>query len=156
MTTLDPTVPVLPAADRPPLVVVEDLVKHYPLKGRAPDGGKQRVHSVDNVSLTIASGEVLGLVGESGCGKSTLARAILGLTPVNSGRVMFEGTRRRRDPGQPAQSPAQIDAAGLPGPLRRTRPPDDTRSQPRRPTVPTPTRQPRKNDTNASSKPSPR
>jgi oligopeptide/dipeptide ABC transporter ATP-binding protein len=92
MTTPDTTLPALPSTERPPLVTIENLVKHYPLTGRAPDGGKQRVHSVDNISLTITPGEVLGLVGESGCGKSTLARAILGLTPVTSGRVIFDGT----------------------------------------------------------------
>ncbi|WP_039936707.1 oligopeptide/dipeptide ABC transporter ATP-binding protein [Streptomyces himastatinicus] len=75
---------------RPPLVTVEDLVKHFPLKGGA-FGRKQRVHSVEHISFTIAPGEVLGLVGESGCGKSTLARAMLGLTPIDSGRVLFDG-----------------------------------------------------------------
>ena len=75
---------------RPPLVTVEDLVKHFPLKGGA-FGRRQHVHSVDHVSFAIAPGEVLGLVGESGCGKSTLARAMLGLTPVDSGRVLFDG-----------------------------------------------------------------
>jgi len=75
---------------RPPLVTVEDLVKHFPLKGGA-FGRRQYVHSVDHVSFAIAPGEVLGLVGESGCGKSTLARAMLGLTPVDSGRVLFDG-----------------------------------------------------------------
>lgn len=95
-----------PAADRTPpptarrpLVVVEDLVKHFPLKGRA-FGGKQHVHSVDHVSFTIAPGEVLGLVGESGCGKSTLARAMLGLTPVDSGRVLFDGADVSRTKGR--------------------------------------------------------
>ncbi|MEV6127458.1 oligopeptide/dipeptide ABC transporter ATP-binding protein [Streptomyces violaceusniger] len=88
-----------PPTARRPLVVVEDLVKHFPLKGRA-FGGKQHVHSVDHVSFTIAPGEVLGLVGESGCGKSTLARAMLGLTPVGSGRVLFDGADVARTKGR--------------------------------------------------------
>ena len=88
MTALETTAP---TDARRPLVVVEDLIKHFPLPGSV-FGRKQRVHSVDGVSLTIATGEVLGLVGESGCGKSTLARAMLGLTPVDSGRVLFDGT----------------------------------------------------------------
>jgi oligopeptide/dipeptide ABC transporter ATP-binding protein len=91
MTALETAASATSAEAREPLVVVEDLVKHFPLKGRA-FGRKRYVHSVDGVSFTIAPGEVLGLVGESGCGKSTLARAMLGLTPVDSGRVLFDGT----------------------------------------------------------------
>jgi len=91
MTSLKTSTPAASAEARQPLVVVEDLVKQFPLKSGG-FGRKQYVHSVDGVSLTIAPGEVLGLVGESGCGKSTLARAMLGLTPVDSGRVLFDGT----------------------------------------------------------------
>jgi peptide/nickel transport system ATP-binding protein/glutathione transport system ATP-binding protein len=46
---------------------------------------------VNNVSLTLARGETLGLVGESGCGKSTLARALMRLTPPATGRISWEG-----------------------------------------------------------------
>ena len=48
------------------------------------------VHAVDRVSLSIAPGEVLGLVGESGCGKSTTARTVIGLHRATSGSVRFE------------------------------------------------------------------
>ncbi|MFI1330806.1 ABC transporter ATP-binding protein [Streptomyces sp. NPDC020845] len=84
---------------RQPLVTVEDLVKHFPVRGGV-FSGKSSVHSVDHVSFTIAPGEVLGLVGESGCGKSTLARAMLGLTPVDSGRVLFDGVHVARTRGR--------------------------------------------------------
>jgi oligopeptide/dipeptide ABC transporter ATP-binding protein len=49
------------------------------------------VHAVDRVSLTIAKGEVLGLVGESGCGKSTLGRVIAGILPPTSGTALLDG-----------------------------------------------------------------
>lgn len=47
--------------------------------------------AVDDVSFTLHKGEVLGLVGESGCGKSTLSRSLMGLLPVHSGQILFNG-----------------------------------------------------------------
>jgi len=49
------------------------------------------LRAVDGVDLTIARGDMLGIVGESGCGKSTLARMLLGLLAPSSGRIMLDG-----------------------------------------------------------------
>ncbi|HKH00252.1 MAG TPA: oligopeptide/dipeptide ABC transporter ATP-binding protein [Bradyrhizobium sp.] len=69
---------------RDPLLKVEDLVVEYPVGGKT-------IHAVSGVSLEVARGETLGLVGESGCGKSTLGRAVLQLRRPVSGRVLFDG-----------------------------------------------------------------
>ena len=49
------------------------------------------LHAVDDVSLSIARGRTLGLVGESGCGKSTLGRVVIGLIEATGGEVLFDG-----------------------------------------------------------------
>lgn len=53
--------------------------------------GRGAATAVDDVSLTVPDGEVLGLVGESGSGKSTIARAAVGLVPVQEGRILLDG-----------------------------------------------------------------
>ncbi len=67
-----------------PLLKVENLVVEYVVGGKT-------VHAVSDVSLEIARGETLGLVGESGCGKSTLGRAVLQLRQAQAGKVLFDG-----------------------------------------------------------------
>jgi ABC-type oligopeptide transport system ATPase subunit len=74
-----------------PLVRVKDLVTRFDIRSGVFRHVSEQVHAVENVSLDIAKGETLGLVGESGCGKSTLGRSILQLDKPISGSVKFEG-----------------------------------------------------------------
>ena len=67
------------------LLEAVDVTVAYPAAGGA------RVAAVRGVSLSVGSGEVVGIVGDSGSGKSSLARALLGLTPLVSGLVKIEG-----------------------------------------------------------------
>ncbi len=80
-----------PIHEKDDLVVVENLVKYFPIRGGFFRRVQAHVRAVDGISFTIKRGETLGLVGESGCGKTTTGRTILRLTPHTSGKVYFEG-----------------------------------------------------------------
>ncbi|UQZ90149.1 ABC transporter ATP-binding protein [Deltaproteobacteria bacterium Smac51] len=67
-----------------PIMECLEVAKTFKKSGRL-------IKAVDNVSLSIAPGESLGLVGGSGCGKSTLARVMARLTRMDSGRVVLDG-----------------------------------------------------------------
>jgi oligopeptide/dipeptide ABC transporter ATP-binding protein len=69
------------------LLQVEALHKRFPVSGRRG----ALLHAVDDVSLHIAPGESVGLVGESGCGKSTLVRLLARLLDPSDGRIVFAG-----------------------------------------------------------------
>jgi len=77
--------PAGPPASGDPLLNVRDLEVEF-------RRGRQRVHAVSGISLTIRRGETLGLVGESGCGKSTTGRAIVQVERPTGGSVVFDGT----------------------------------------------------------------
>jgi peptide/nickel transport system ATP-binding protein len=68
-----------------PLLVADNVEVEYPGRGR------RKFKALHGVSLEIAAGETLGLVGESGSGKTTIGRAILGLAPVTSGTIRYDG-----------------------------------------------------------------
>lgn len=73
------------------ILVVENLVKHYPIRKGVVPKTVGFVRAVDGVSFSIPRGKTLGLVGESGCGKTTAGRTILRLIEPTSGRVTFDG-----------------------------------------------------------------
>jgi oligopeptide/dipeptide ABC transporter ATP-binding protein len=76
------------------LLTVENLIKHFPIKG----GGV--IQAVNGVSLRQRRGETVGIVGESGCGKSTLARLCLRLVEPTSGSIRFDGADLRALPAR--------------------------------------------------------
>ena len=74
-----------------PIIRVEGLEKHFQIRTGGL-GRKMLIHAVNGVSLEIAKGETLGIVGESGCGKSTLGRTILKVWEPDAGRIWCDGT----------------------------------------------------------------
>lgn len=69
-----------------PLLDVQNVSKQFRLKGRL-------LHAIQNISFSLAPGEILGLGGESGCGKSTIGKMLMGLIEPTSGSILFEGQK---------------------------------------------------------------
>jgi peptide/nickel transport system ATP-binding protein len=90
-----------PGAGAAPVIEVEGLKKHFPVRKGLLRRAAGHVLALDGVSFSIDRGETLGLVGESGCGKSTLARVVLRLIEPTAGSIKLEGRDithlRRRD-----------------------------------------------------------
>ncbi len=100
-----------PAKERP-LLRVEHLVKHFPIRrGIIIQRQVGAVRAVDGVSLQIYSGETLGLVGESGCGKSTLGRTIVRLYKPTRGRIFL----RVREDDHASAGEREIELTDLKG-----------------------------------------
>jgi peptide/nickel transport system ATP-binding protein len=76
----------LPSTDV--VISLESVSIDYPKRGRVPS-----FRAISDLTMDVVAGEVVGVVGESGSGKTTLARAILGLLPVVSGRLIVEGVQ---------------------------------------------------------------
>ena len=94
--------------------MAEQLLALRDVKVTFEAAGYGTVRAVDGVSLDVAAGEILGLVGESGCGKTTIGRCITGQVAPDSGQILLDGTslgggRSRRE--------AARGADGVPGPV---------------------------------------
>ncbi|MBK5289012.1 MAG: dipeptide ABC transporter ATP-binding protein [Acidimicrobiia bacterium] len=74
-----------------PILVVQDLVKNFPIRAGFFRRVVGTVQAVSGVSFSVNRGETLGIVGESGCGKSTTGRAVLRLLDADGGRVLVDG-----------------------------------------------------------------
>ena len=81
----------------PPLLQVQRLHKRFAVGTRKQASW---LHAVDDISLHIAPGESLGLVGESGCGKSTLVRVLARLLDATEGAIVFDGEDLARLPAK--------------------------------------------------------
>ena len=85
----------LPHVDRggpaQPLLIATELRKHFPVPGGLLGRSGKVVRAVDDLSLSVAKGETLGVVGESGCGKSTVARLLIRLIKPDSGTMVLDG-----------------------------------------------------------------
>jgi peptide/nickel transport system ATP-binding protein len=74
-----------------PLLIVDNLRKHFPVRGGLLNRQVATVQAVDDVSFSVRKGETLGIVGESGCGKSTTARLLMRLMEPDAGSIVFDG-----------------------------------------------------------------
>ena len=74
-----------------PLLLVDNLRKHFPVRGGLLNRQTATVQAVDDVSFAVQKGETLGIVGEFGCGKSTTARLLMRLIEPDAGTVIFDG-----------------------------------------------------------------
>ncbi|MCC7283297.1 MAG: ABC transporter ATP-binding protein [Acetobacteraceae bacterium] len=74
-----------------PLLSIDGLHVHFPIGGQFLGRPRRTLRAVNGVSLDLAEGQCLSIVGESGCGKSTTALAVMGLQPPTTGDIRFQG-----------------------------------------------------------------
>ncbi len=86
----EPVAEALPTAAENPVLVLDHLQTHFRVRTRL-FSPTLAVHAVDDVSLVIAKGETIAVVGESGCGKTTLGRTAIRLIQPTGGRILFDG-----------------------------------------------------------------
>ncbi len=86
----------------PPILEIRKLEKHFEIRQSLTDALRRQpqkvIRAVDDVSFTLAKGEVLALVGESGCGKTTIVRTLIGLEAPTGGEILFHGQHVGRAP----------------------------------------------------------
>jgi len=110
-----------------PLLEARKIAKRFAIGRRVIPALRRTVHAVDGVSLRVARGETLGIVGESGCGKSTLGRCLMRLHDVSEGEILFDGqdiTRLSRRALRPLRRRIQMvfqDPAASLNPRHRVR-----------------------------------
>ena len=75
-----------------PLLKVEHLKMHFPIKSKFRGKANGWVKAVDDISFEVMEGDTFGLVGESGCGKTTTGRCILRALDPTDGKILFKGT----------------------------------------------------------------
>jgi len=73
------------------LLEVKNLKVYYPIKGGIMGRTIDHHRAVNDITFEVNAGETIGLIGESGCGKTTTGKAILGLNPIHSGQIIFDG-----------------------------------------------------------------
>jgi oligopeptide/dipeptide ABC transporter ATP-binding protein len=93
------------------LLEMAELRKHFVMRKDALGKATQVLRAVEDVSLALAQGETLGIVGESGCGKTTLGRMVLRLLEPSAGTIRFDGrdiTHLTQDQLRPLRAAIQV------------------------------------------------